>query len=83
MIRNRSVVGDSGVLNVLLLSCAQATDAASSEAGLGARPGGAGRRHPARVVRLGERDGAPPGGLRFRERQRVDAVLVAVTASVA
>lgn len=57
------------------LSLAQATDAANPEAGLGTRSGGARRGHPARVVRLGERDGAPPGGLRVRKRQRVDAGL--------
>lgn len=66
-----------------LLSRAQATDAAGSDAGLQARSGGAGHRHLQDVVRLGERDGAPPGGLRVRQRQCVDAVLVAVTASVA
>lgn len=76
-------MSDSGALNVLLLSLAQATDAANPEARLRARSGGAGCRHPARVVCLGEWDEAPPSGLRFRERQCVDAVLVAVTASVA
>lgn len=55
--------GDSGFLNVPLLS--QATEAADPEPRLPSRGGGAGRQHPARVLRPGERAEAPPGRLRF------------------